>query len=333
MARSFASQQTRLIPETTYGTTPGSPTIYSLTGFGVIPSTVFDTQTVRPAGQILASGAVINDESTTGSVEGAPDYNGIYFILRSMFGAATTTTPATGTTSKQHVFTWDGITPLVPKSYSHEWGETGAANAQQSTGFVFNAFSIGGSREGGFDLGGSGFGKAATMGATFTAGTPTAVASQFIFPRHGDVYLDTTWLTAGTTKLLQLFNVGVDIPDRFARTRPINSTGSSDGVVEAEGQEPTATLAFALDAAELPQFTSIRAGTLLFPQIRFTGPIIETTIAYSLKVDLSLVWTGVGDPSNTQSLATREWTGALVRDPVSSVAAKFTLVNNFIGGF
>ncbi len=333
MPRSFATQQTRLIPETTYGVTPGSPAIYQVNGFGVIPTNVFETETVRPAGQILPSGVTINDESVTGSIEGEPDYNGLYFPLRSMFGAATTTTPTGGTASRQHVFTWDGKTPLVPKSYVHEWGETGAGNSQRSNGFIFNALSIGGSREGGFDLGGAGIGVAATMGATFTVGTVTQVPAQFVFPRHGDIYLDTTMAGVGVTKLLQVFNVGLDVGDRYARTRPINSTGSSDGVVEAEGQEPTATLTFALDADDLAQFTRIRAGTILFPQIRFTGPIIEATIAYSLKIDIALVWNGVGDPANTQSLATREWTGAIVPDPTSNVALRVTLVNNFVGGF
>ena len=52
---------------------------------------------------------------------------------------------------------------------------------------------------------------------------------------------------------------------------------------------------------------------------------------YALRIDTSLVWTELGEPSDTDSVLTRDWTGRLAYDPTSGNALRIELVNELAG--
>jgi len=324
MPSSFATQQVQLVKETSYGVTPGSPAYLRLNSFRLNASPNFATNPFAGSGLVVPSIITLDDEFVEGDAEGRAAYNDLGFVFASLFGAPTTTTPdaTNAATARQHVWTWNGSTEVSPVSYTMERGD--ALFADRVTGVFFNTLSIGGGRTDGLDFGTSIIGKPQSEGATLTAGATDVVAVP-INPTDMDVYMDNTFAAVGTTKLLQTYNAMLELAERNERTRPINSTKSSDGLVQAADQEHTLDLSMAVDAVSKALFAAIRAGTSKAVQIKWTGPTIGGTTAYLLKIDTMLFFTGAAyeeyNNLNTLTMNTR-----IGRD-ASANCLRITLVN------
>src|SRR5690606_19382170 len=121
-----------------------------------------------------------------------------------------------------HVWTYDGKTPILPVSYAVDYGI--ASSIRRVLGVVFNSLTMGVNR-GALEFGSAAFGKdlnvmsAADMDATDVPPKP-------IFPLHFDIFAGDTWsdVEAETTKLLALYNYSLAIGERLDRSRPVNST-------------------------------------------------------------------------------------------------------------
>lgn len=330
MPKSYATQQLIIAKEDTYGVAT-TPAWKKLNAFRWDPQTTFETDPFMASGDTAASIIVVNDDFTEGDVEGRSDYNGNVYLLSSIFGPATITTPMGATNARQWVFEWDGRTPLIPVSYLGSYGEPGVGNADEVPGMVFNSFGISGGR-GGFELSSAVLAKALIAGQELARGAvPTEVEPVPVFPLHGDIFLDPTWLGLGTTKLLEIYELGIDVADRTARTRPINSLRSSDAIIESSEQEHTVALKFGVDPVERARFSKIRTGVKEFVRARFVGPEIEAGFNYLMQFDFCLGWTEVGASEDTDSVLTREWTGMIMRDSVSGLACRVTVVNAITG--
>jgi hypothetical protein len=188
--------------------------------------------------------------------------------------------------------------------------------------------------------------NAMTAAHTFTGGTTPTIAvttttpgadavieipAQPIFPLHTSVYMDDTWAALGTTKLLELYEYGLEFGERTMRTRPLNAARTSDNVIEKGDQEHTVTLNFGVDPVERGLLTTIRAGAKKFFRIEAVGPIIEGTIPYRHRADLCLLMTKAGKRSDRESVLSREWTGQISRDSTSGFASQVTVVNTLTG--
>ncbi len=169
---SYANQQFLIKPETVYGVedaTAGAD-YRRMNALRIDPQDTFEVDTFVPSGQTAPTIGILNDEFAEGDIEGRADYNSIIYILASLFGAPVTTTLVASQVF-QHVFTYDGITPLNPKSYTLSYGQNGAGNADRIPGFIFNGLGLSGGRDG-FDLSSSGWGKKMTEGVLLgTVGT------------------------------------------------------------------------------------------------------------------------------------------------------------------
>jgi hypothetical protein len=154
--------ETRLVRETTLGTTPGSPTWKRLNGIGIRLGASITANPVRIPGALVPTDVTIDDDFSVGDVEGRVDFNSAAYVLSSLFGPATITALGGSPAAYQWAWLWGGRRPNRPVSYSVYNGF--AESSDLATGFVFNSLSIGGGRGDGFDLSGDGFARALTAG-------------------------------------------------------------------------------------------------------------------------------------------------------------------------
>lgn len=323
----YANQQLLLVPEVTYGVSPVDNR-RRISSLRLNPGPSFDIDSYWASGQTAVSTTILNDDFTEGDAEGRLDYNGSLYILCSLFGPPTIAETDTDSGIFEWEWFWDGVSPLEPISYTVDTGLTATNGADRVPGWLFNGMEISGGR-GGFDLSASGFGKKMIQGVTAGAlrvdpsGEIPAVP---VSPLQGSIYLDQAWANLGTTQLLDIYDMSIGIADRLARTRPINASLTSDAVVETAEQEHTVGLTFGIDAIERARFDKIRIGQPEFVRVEFEGDVIPETTGpdntYLLTFDQCLSWTETSAVEDTDSVATREWTGAYTRDSASGYAAR-----------
>lgn len=329
---SAATQQIRIAKETTYGVPPVAVD-KKLNALKIVPKPQYETETFTPSGDTAPSLVVVNDSYAKADVAGKLSYTDILYVLGSLFGDPTTTTPVGATLAHQHVFAWDGRTPIAPVSYCVDYG-TGT-RAVRLPGFLFNGWKSGISR-GGLDFSGDAFAKSVLRGISGAstppfAAAPSDVPAVPIFPLHFDVWVDDSWADLGTTQWLALYKLDLGFGERVARTMPVNSARSSDGIVEKEDQEHTVGLRLGADAVAEALYADIEAGAMKFVRLAATGPEIEGGQNYSLQADLAVLLTGTDGYDSESGVHVMDWSAAIARDPVSGKAAQVTVVNKLAG--
>lgn len=176
-----------------------------------------------------------------------------------------------------------------------------------------------------------------TPAVAVTTSTPGADAVTEIPPVPagavmGNVYMDTSWAALGTSQLLHAYSMDFNIGERASRVRPINKSKSSDGVIDTTDQEHTLALTLGVNAVERALFARMRSALKSFVRAEWEGDEIASSGAdYRLRIDTSLVWTELGEPSDTDSVLTRDWTGRLAYDPTSGNALRIELQNEMSG--
>ncbi|MGE0541211.1 MAG: hypothetical protein AB7R89_13640 [Dehalococcoidia bacterium] len=192
----FQGAETRLVRELVYGVTPNSPEFLRLNGFGVRLKPTVEIDPFAPPGALIPTIPLVNDDFSEGSVEGRVDYNGLAYVLSSLFGPAVITDLGGSPNAYQWVWTWNGRRPLRPVSYTIHQGF--ADSADVATGFIFNTLEISGGRADGFDVSGDGFAKVLAAGQalgglvaerqtlSITGGTPTTGTFTLTWPETGE---------------------------------------------------------------------------------------------------------------------------------------------------
>lgn len=158
----FQGAETRIVRETAYGTTPGSPAYKRLNGFGVRLKPTVEIDPFAPPGALVPTISLVNDDFSEGSVEGRVDYNGLAYVLSALFGQPTITALGGSPAAYQWDWAWNGRRALRPVSYTIHQGFPESADV--ATGFIFNSLEVSGGRADGFDVSGDGFAKALAAG-------------------------------------------------------------------------------------------------------------------------------------------------------------------------
>lgn len=335
------TQQFRIKKEAAYGTAPAAVD-NRLVDMRMTPQARRDTEFYAPIGDALPSIAVVNDNYGTFTIDGRLSFSSIIWPLASLFGAPVTTQQA-ATTAYQHVFTWDGVTLVNPYSYSGHYGD--ATSARQLTGMIFNSLGFGVSRDGqSMQLTSGGFAKSFTPGVTGGstppfAASPTLVAAVPMFPLMFDVYTATTFanLTASPTRYGSMYDLSMSIGERFTRARPINSTQSTDGIAETEGdtsgQNHSMNFTVAADATGEALLTDQAAGTTKFIRIAAVGAANSagTGFPYSFIMDFAFL---LGEPNEynaIQGVHGLPFTGRIARDSLGN-GLKVSVINKIVAG-
>lgn len=314
--------------EATYNA--GATVTRRFTSFGLGKNRNIQAASTRPAGQTAVTQGWISQEDSAFPIQGGVlSYDETNALLESVCKKVTATTPAGGTTSRQRVYTIDQFAKDTVQSYKVEQGIIGGRGGAATGCFV---------NEWGFEFGanddtvgmtGSMLGGKLIDGTMTTAGI-TSADYRPVIPSQGKVFYATTYagLTTGT-EIVNATAVNFSIGDRAALVRYIgNATGGPSDVVETvPGLEFDITIAD--EAAPIDTFfTDARAGTKAFFKVVFTGPIIETTIAYKFELKLAAVLRdGPGD-DDEDGVSVINFPYAAAFDPTSTKIFEITTINN-----
>lgn len=324
--QSFGNMGIRLAKEDAYGVLPTTPAWKRLNDIKMVPKPQFETDPFMGSGMEVPSVMILNDDFTNFDVTGRLSYTSLMFVLSSLFGAPVSTPVAGSIGAFDHVWEYDGKTPIVPVSYAVDYGV--ATSLRRTLGVVFNNLTAGVNR-GALEFGSAAFGKDLQV-MTAPDTDATDVAPKPIFPLHFDIYADNSWADAlaGTTKLLALYNYSLGIGDRLERSRPVNSTRSSDNVYIREDQEHTISLRMGADAAGEGMLSNIRNGVMKFVRAKASGQQIVAGANFEFEAITSMLVSGTDGYDTESGIHVLTWNARIARDDVSGNAARFRLRNN-----
>jgi hypothetical protein len=164
-----------------------------------------------------------------------------------------------------------------------------------------------------------------TPGSDAATNVPAVPAGAIL----GNFYSDTSWATLGNTQVLHAYDMDFQIPERLVRTRPINKSMSSDGLVDSEEQEFTLDVTYGRNAFSDAQLAKLVAGTKYFPRMEWVHDRLIGASAnpYRLRIDMCAIYNGVGMPDSTESVSTREFNSVMAYDETSGNALRIELQN------
>ena len=327
--RSYISQGIQLGIEGVEGVV--SPANRKLSSVSIMPRPNMEFSQFRPQGNKFNTLSVMNREWSTADIEGFPTYTEIIYLLSSLMGAATITTPAGATNARQWAFSINPTAADVPVSFTVEKGD--GSFAERVAGLVVNSLNIGFSRTGDPELGGDAFARAYTTGVTLTA-APTELSLVPILPKDVSVYVDAPGATPetalGTTKLTRVSNVAVNISDRYSQFWSLDAAQASYSAI-LEG-EPGATvdLSHMADASGMAFLANARAGDTRMVRIEAkSSTLIDAGIAasaYRMTIDLAMKFSEVGDMSDEDGAVVIPYTGVIVYEPTWANAIRVQVV-------
>jgi hypothetical protein len=294
--------------ESTIGTAV-VPTI-QFGGLGVELDTAAEFDEFSPAGQIPGSIVAPRQEWSTGALSGYPTYTEIQYPLSNLLGAATITTPSGATLARQWVWT--------------------PSTAEEASYALLSGLMLEFSRTATPSISGDLFARRLDYAATLATTGVTVPTLVPILPAEGDIWLDSTGASLGTTKLLRDFMFSYSIADLLGPIWPINSSFNS---FAAHGvQKPTleAKLTLGNDAVGAAGLmANLRAGSSVFVRYKATSAaLIEGATPYSLQIDSALKVADAPSRSDQDGLlATLDWTFRNVYDATWGSWLKVTLIN------
>ena len=286
-----------------------------------------ESEKFTPSGMTVPSVVVLNDEYTTASGTGKPDYRFLPYILRSIFGAPVTDDTIESDVVYTHAGSWDGVTELAPESYTLNYGKLGATTGRRSAGFIFTKFGFKVSRKG-VDFTCAGMGDPITPAFTMpSAGSVTPVEPLIMFPKHFSLYIDDEWDDLGTTQVLSVTDFSVDMSEMLQRVMVINDDVTADGFVETEENEHTVdfTIFASADAAYL---TALRTGAYKFVRLEALGGAFGSASNFTFTLDLCMAVDSFDPHGSTDNVHTVAIKGTLVNDPVSGECLSYQVIND-----
>lgn len=315
----------------------GATVTKQFTSFGLSATDDTSVWSVRPRGQTTVTAGGTSWKGSGFSVEdGFLSYNEPVYWLESVVKKVTATTPSGGTNSRQRVYSADQFAADTFQSYKVEVGNKGTPNRGVSAIGVSASewgFSV---AVGDDEVGMSGamLGGALTDPATMTTGGGVVVSNAI--PVHPtqvvlSYAMSGAGLSAGTV-ISNAFEASFNITDRRSLYYFLgNATGTAAGTVESDGQGFEFDLTLADEAAPLDTFlTSLRAGTKVFFRVKFTGPIIEGAIPFSLQLDICTLLRDSPNRTDTQNVLSRELPLQAAYDSTWGKAFELTSVTDIV---
>lgn len=327
MARAAVNQGWQIGAEGTAGSATAANK--KLTAYSLDPAPMIETKQHTPSGYKVPTVTQLLSEQMGADFDGLIDYRNIVYVLSSLFGPVTPTQPDSVNSPTVYEWAWslDGKTKITPKSYSVEFGESGAGNANKFTYGVFSAAELEISRTGENTIKGEMMGQELTDSATLTA-SPTEVDTEPVNGDHWDVYMADSGagLSAGT-QLEALYGASLNFGDLFVPEWAINSSEPSfKSLVENEEQTYEWEMTLGADAVATAMLTSTaRASAKKFFRLQATGDIIEDALAFGLTFDFCTVVTDVDKFGSEDGLYVLPVSYVLAYDPTWAKFATITV--------
>lgn len=307
--KSTVAQVVQIGVETTPGTLVAATK--RLSSLSIEPKMEATIKGFRPEGRKFTTLTQLSKEWGTAKLSGIPTFEEIIYLLSSLIDTATITTPATGTNSRQWTFVPDPDSPDAPKTFSVEKGDANGGVAFPY--MLVNGLRFACSREEISIDGDALLAKAVTQ--ALTSSGVTALATTPFAPSAGDIYLDGTYATIGTTKLTRAFKLEFGMGERYKGIWPINSANGSfaahvEGVPKAD---MSITVAADTDADAF--LTQMRANGTKFIRYEVLGPVIELALRYRFTFDAAVNVLAVKDYSDEDGVYAQGFDLAIVDAP------------------
>ena len=326
-ARSVVNQKLYIQKETTPGTA-ATDAMKRVHGLRMMPGYTDEGEAFTAQGYKMATAWTQNSEIGAPTVETIQDFNAATWTLCGGYGAPTTTTPGGATNARQHKYTLSIDAPDPMAAFTAIWGD--GTQAVQMTNLVFQSLQIGIQRGGSLSLSTSALSREPTSGATIPSSGVTEVPAQPIGARLWNVYADDTWAALGTTKLLAAYEGNINFGDKYTPDWVINSAVLNfDSLIEAENADRGGDLRLGFDATAIALINTFKANAMKFLRFEATGPIIESTTAYKLTIDLAIRITQRGEISSAPNspAVSLPFTFQIMPDETSGKASEATLIN------
>jgi hypothetical protein len=306
--------------ETTAGTAVAANKRLGSIGFTLAPH--IETNPNRPMGQKYPNLQILGQEWTTASIDGAPAYTELPYIMSSLVSAATVTEymdASTHTGAFRWVFDSNPFGDDAPKTFTVEQGS--ASRAARAAGVLITGIEFALSRKE-VSLSGDAMGALFQDGVTLTS-SPTMLPQIPVRPSELTFYCDTTWAGLGTTKLMRAISANWKLDSRYSPVWVVDAAAPSYvATVESEpGLE--ATLLQVMDAEGMAHLTRLRAGTTAFFRFEAVGPKIYTgtpNYFHKFTLDIAAQVKDVKEPSDEDGVYAIEWTLGGITDPTSNKA-------------
>lgn len=300
--RSALTQGVQVGVEATPGTNVAANK--KLISIGIEPSGQVDIQDFRPMGSKFRTTVVPNKEWVEADLSGVGSYSELLWLLASCLvnPAAPTTVD---TTARLWTFEPAASAEDTVKTLTVEQG--GVVRAHKFNYGLVSELGLNFSRDG-VEVSGTMIGQRLSDGITMTA-TPTTPPETPMLATDLDVYLDSTSVGLGTTKLTRVLSVEWSLGDRFNPVWVLNSANNS--YVAHVESEPTfeITVVQEADAEGMQQLTQLRSGGTKFLRISAVSPTLAgaATAKYQLFLDQAVKISDMGDFSNEDGVYAVEW--------------------------
>jgi hypothetical protein len=170
---------------------------------------------------------------------------------------------------------------------------------------------------------------AATASDTQTGGAITEVTPKIMFPLQFGVFMESTFAALATpsSRLLYVYDFGIDTAERLSRTRPINEALTSDGVVETEDATHTISMTLGADATADALVDDLRAGDTVYVALRALGETISGANKYQMLHKTATKITSVDAYQSSESVHVIPLTGTIIQDDTADKAIEVVLTN------
>lgn len=287
MARSMVNQGLYLQRETTSGTAITTAMKRYLGIKGTIGWDV-EKEYFRGSGYKADTGENTLAEMGKTDLEVIQDYNTMLPLLSGVFGAPVTTTVGVGTPAAyEHVFTIDPKAADTLVTFTAMWGDP--VLALQALAWAFHGLTLGVQRKE-LSLSSNAILRAPETGIALPTTGVTEVPMVPVRASTYNAYMDTTWAALGTTKLLALYAIEYEYPDKYVPDWVVNSAlPSYSELMEADDLEYGLTATLGFDPTGVGLINDSLGGGMKFIRTACTGPSINGTDNYGLEVDAAVV--------------------------------------------
>lgn len=330
--RARVAQKIQVAVEATEGTDPGSG-YKNLPSMQIMVDQDASFNKYRPSGNKYNTVVIQGQEWTVGKVSGPITYGEVVFALSSIVNYAA---PSTANSHTTWTFTPSSAAQDVSKSYSIEWGESGAV--YKALGTFFNELTLKFTRNA-VELDGGTIGRRIIVGNAFT-GSATDVENIPVSPATVDLYysyVSLADLANQSNKLSRGFEAQFKLGKRFAPFWALDSTQTSfSGRVE---DVPDASFSLRLGADTSGSdfvapitLVKLRAGETIYFRIRAEGgqiPGTSPSVNYLMTVDLAFkVTKAVKFEDIDGALLGLGWDGDVVHDAIAAKAFQIVVKND-----
>lgn len=281
--RSTISQVVQFGKETTSGTGVSANKLMTALDLDVTADLSFDQ--FMPSGFKYPTLNPLGTDMTTVGVKAKPTFTEFVYILSSLFGAATITTPMGATNARLWTFNEVYNADTTPVTFTVEKGS--AVRAFKFSYGTFTGFTMSGDRRK-VDLSGAMFGQNLTDGITLTS-TPTSVALIPILGKQVDVFSDATSGGLGTTKLSRLLKWEISVVSAFVPLWIVDSSKASFVTAVQTAPQGRVKLTLEADSNGMTPLSDARAGTRKFIRWQADAGVnsIESGQSYNVTFDLA----------------------------------------------